>query len=90
MLKVVSSAAVALLALACPAIAQFPAEPLGRKVLESRFGEGVTITYKEVRYLAFAAHTSNADLHFRTVFARLKTVSSHTLVMFISRLGLRT
>jgi hypothetical protein len=39
---------VVLLALAEPVLAQFPATPEGRKVLESRFGEGVTITYKEV------------------------------------------
>ncbi|PVH95835.1 carboxypeptidase-like protein S1 [Periconia macrospinosa] len=43
----VSSAATVLLALANSAFAQFPAEPQGRTVLESRFGEGVTITYKE-------------------------------------------
>jgi hypothetical protein len=48
MLSIASSAAAALLALAAPTFAQFPAEPVGRKVLESRFGEGVTITYKEV------------------------------------------
>jgi hypothetical protein len=39
---------VALLALASSAVAQFPAPPVGVKVLESRFGEGVTISYKEV------------------------------------------
>jgi hypothetical protein len=37
-----------LLAQARSILAQFPATPEGRKVLESRFGEGVTITYKEV------------------------------------------
>ncbi|KAH4308384.1 hypothetical protein HBH64_034010 [Parastagonospora nodorum] len=47
MFSVVSSAAVVLLALAKPGVAQFPAAPEGRTVLESRFGEGVTITYKE-------------------------------------------
>jgi hypothetical protein len=31
-----------------PAFAQFPAPPEGRKVLESRFGDVVTVTYKEV------------------------------------------
>lgn len=45
----ISSTAVALLALAVPIIAQFPAEPVGIKILQSRFGDGVTITYKEVR-----------------------------------------
>jgi hypothetical protein len=29
--------------------AQFPPKPEGLKVLESRFGDGVTISYKEVR-----------------------------------------
>ena len=48
MLSPVSSAAALLLALAEPAFAQFPALPEGRRVLESRFGEGVTITYKQV------------------------------------------
>jgi hypothetical protein len=48
MFPAVASAIVALLALPNPTIAQFPATPVGRKVLESRFGEGVTITYKEV------------------------------------------
>jgi uncharacterized membrane protein len=48
MFTAISSAAVMLLALAEPVLAQFPATPEGRKVLESRFGEGVTITYKEV------------------------------------------
>lgn len=51
MFSVVSSAAVVLLALAKPSVAQFPATPEGRTVLESRFGEGVTITYKEVKYM---------------------------------------
>jgi hypothetical protein len=48
MFPALSSTAVVLLALAESAFAQFPATPEGRKVLESRFGEGVTITYKEV------------------------------------------
>jgi hypothetical protein len=48
MFPVVASAVVALLTLPNPTIAQFPATPVGRKILESRFGEGVTITYKEV------------------------------------------
>lgn len=43
-------AALTLLFSAVPTLAQFPAEPAGRKVLESRFGDGVTITYKEVGY----------------------------------------
>lgn len=30
--------------------AQFPPKPEGLKVLESRFGDGVQISYKEVRY----------------------------------------
>lgn len=42
------SAAIALLALAAPSLAQVPSEPAGLKVLESRFGDGVKITYKEV------------------------------------------
>jgi hypothetical protein len=37
-----------LLVSAAPILAQFPAEPVGLKVLESRFGDGVKITYKEV------------------------------------------
>ncbi|EMD68990.1 hypothetical protein COCSADRAFT_155224 [Bipolaris sorokiniana ND90Pr] len=41
------STAIALLALAAPSLAQVPSEPAGLKVLESRFGDGVKITYKE-------------------------------------------
>jgi hypothetical protein len=52
MFSVVPSAAIVLLALTKPSIAQFPAVPEGRKVLESRFGEGVTITYKEVKRIS--------------------------------------
>jgi hypothetical protein len=48
MLSAIFSTAVVLLAQLKPSIAQFPAEPEERRVLESRFGEGVTITYKEV------------------------------------------
>jgi hypothetical protein len=51
MLSTASVTAVALLVLASPTLAQFPAAPEGRTVLESRFGEGVTITYKEVQNL---------------------------------------
>lgn len=49
MLPTIRSAAVALLVSAAPGLAQFPAEPAGLKVLESRFGDGVKITFKEVR-----------------------------------------
>jgi len=49
MLPTLRSAAVALLVSAAPGLAQFPAEPVGLKVLESRFGDGVKITFKEVR-----------------------------------------
>ena len=31
-----------------PALAQFPTQPTGVTVLDSRFGEGVKISYKEV------------------------------------------
>jgi hypothetical protein len=48
MLPTMRSAAVALLVSAAPTLAQFPAEPVGLKVLESRFGDGVKITFKEV------------------------------------------
>jgi hypothetical protein len=48
MLPTVRSIAIALLVSAVPTLAQFPAEPVGLKVLESRFGDGVKITYKEV------------------------------------------
>lgn len=48
MLGLGSAAAALLLAFVKSALAQFPAEPVGRKVLESRFGEGVKIIYKEV------------------------------------------
>jgi hypothetical protein len=41
--------AIVLLAQTRSIIVQFPVNPEGRKVLESRFGEGVTITYKEVK-----------------------------------------
>lgn len=47
-LQVTQTIAVAFLALASSSVAQFPAAPVGVKVLESRFGEGVTISYKEV------------------------------------------
>lgn len=36
-----------LLGFAISAFAQFPPEPVGVKVLQSRFGDGVTISYKE-------------------------------------------
>jgi len=49
MLPTIRSAAVALLVSAAPGLAQFLAEPVGLKVLESRFGDGVKITFKEVR-----------------------------------------
>lgn len=39
--------AAGLLALSEFAVAQFPAEPEGITVLRSRFGEGITISYKE-------------------------------------------
>ena len=45
----IRSAAVTLLALVAPTFAQLQSEPAGLRVLKSRFGEGVTITYKEVR-----------------------------------------
>jgi hypothetical protein len=60
MLPTIRSAAVALLVSVAPTLAQFPAEPVGLKVLESRFGDGVTITYKEVpdakSYLPWSVH----------------------------------
>lgn len=43
-----TAAAITWFALASSAVAQFPAAPVGVTVLESRFGEGVTISYKEV------------------------------------------
>ncbi|KAH9874888.1 hypothetical protein J1614_004375, partial [Plenodomus biglobosus] len=44
----VRSVALALLSFAVTSTrAQFPAQPVGLKVLESRFGDGVTITYKQ-------------------------------------------
>lgn len=54
-----ASVVVTFLALAASAIAQFPAEPVGLKVLESRFGDGVTITYKEVRRMFWSSCTVN-------------------------------
>jgi hypothetical protein len=41
-------AALALFALARPAVAQIPPNSGGSRVLESHFGKGVTIEYKEV------------------------------------------
>ena len=43
------SAATVLLVLAAPTFAQLQPESAGLKVLKSRFGDGVTVTYKEVR-----------------------------------------
>lgn len=43
------SAALTLLVLAVPTFAQLESEPASLKVLKSRFGDGVTVTYKEVR-----------------------------------------
>ena len=54
-----ASVIVTLLALAASAIAQFPAEPVGLKVLESKFGDGVTITYKEVGRMFWSFCTVN-------------------------------
>jgi hypothetical protein len=48
MLSTILPAATLVLSLVKSTVAQFPADPVGRTVLESRFGEGVTITYKEV------------------------------------------
>lgn len=42
------SAAIALLVLAAPIFAQLQSDPASLKVLKSRFGDGVTVTYKEV------------------------------------------
>ena len=54
-----ASVVVTFLALAASALAQFPAEPVGLKVLESRFGDGVTITYKEVGRMFWSSCTVN-------------------------------
>jgi hypothetical protein len=48
MLSSLLPAAHALFALARPAIAQIPPNSGGSRVLESHFGKGVTIEYKEV------------------------------------------
>lgn len=45
-----------LLAWACGTDAQFPIDPEGRTVLESRFGDGITITYKEVQWGPLLPH----------------------------------
>ena len=54
-----ASVIVTLLALAASANAQFPAEPVGLKVLESKFGDGVTITYKEVGRMFWSSCVMN-------------------------------
>lgn len=54
-----ASVVVTFLALAASALAQFPAEPVGLKVLQSRFGDGVTITYKEVGRMFWSSCTVN-------------------------------
>lgn len=43
-----AKSALCLLAAGIPALAQFPPKPEGVKVLESKFGDGAKITYKEV------------------------------------------
>lgn len=49
----------AALCAALPSVyAQFPKEPTGVTVLESRFGEGVKISYKEVSI----SYIQNADM----------------------------
>ncbi|KAI5358164.1 Putative peptidase S10, serine carboxypeptidase, alpha/Beta hydrolase [Septoria linicola] len=47
MLSHLSSVVVLLSLLHQFTVAQYPAEPIGIKVLQSRFGEGITISYKE-------------------------------------------
>jgi hypothetical protein len=65
-------AATLLLSLAKSTVAQFPADPAGRTVLESRFGEGVTITYKEVQYeFTLISYVGNTDDPSRTRSAKL-------------------
>jgi hypothetical protein len=66
------SAAVALLVSAAPTLAQFPAEPVGLKVLESRFGDGVKITFKEVRTILEIYYCS-----FLTTNPRTRSVKPH-------------
>lgn len=56
----IRSTAVVLLLSAAPTLGQFPAEPAGIKVLESRFGDGVTITYKEVHAKFYQYFGENA------------------------------
>ena len=65
MFSSIPPAVVALLALAVPATAQFPAEPVGVKILESRFGDGVTISFKEVHantHLMYITECENLTL----------------------------
>lgn len=58
MFSAASLTAALLLAWARCTHAQFPIDPEGRTVLESRFGEGVTITYKEVQLVPHLSSTT--------------------------------
>ena len=91
MLSAPRSAAVALLLSASSTLAQFPAEPVGIKVLESRFGDGVTITYKEVHARVIEDRFARkSDLSPRTISAKLRLGSGPTQVTSIFHPELQT
>jgi hypothetical protein len=91
MLSATFSAAIQLLTLVKSTVAQFPTEPIGLKVLESRFGEGITITYKEVQYrFILIGHSGSTDYSNRTLSVRLGQASSHMLDISISLPELQT
>lgn len=92
MMLAVSPAIALLLAFAGSTSAQFPAEPRDRKVLESRFGEGVTITYKEVRNqgTVYDFATSSADVRSRTPSVRQTRVQGPSQGMYIFLQGRQT
>jgi hypothetical protein len=78
--------AVPLLALAGFGYAQFPPTPEGVTVLDSRFGDGVQLSWKEVRLSCETSMVSSAN-NARTTSARLRKAFVVTLAMSIFRLG---
>lgn len=83
------ASAASLLALAGFGYAQFPPTPEGVTVLDSRFGDGVQLSWKEVRLSCEASIVSIADTA-RTISARLPRAFAATLAMSIFRLAVWT
>ncbi|KAL2363690.1 hypothetical protein RJZ56_003397 [Blastomyces dermatitidis] len=74
-----AKSALCLLVAGLPALAQFLLKPEGVTGLESKFGDGAKITYKEVSKHIPTLDSSLAHINGSQDFARLRRGSSHTL-----------